>query len=251
VQDERTVKEANENFWNGASARWRKTDLPDADRVRAAIDDLGCPPGSTVLDAGCGPGNWSIALAQAGYHVYGIDLSPQMVAEATGKAEEYGVEPGSVQFQVADVEHLGSDNAVFDAILCRNVLDFAPNPGWALVGLKRVLKPGGRMILMTLGAYSPVKRNLWRRFLPGDKTPTIANYITPWEMEALLGELGWEIIMQKPHFGPSAAGVLNEYNEEISERLGDRVLQQTIATSWQFVAVKPDMPQEGGACTRE
>jgi len=58
-------------------------------------------------------------------------------------------------------------------------------------------------------------------------------------MEALLLELGWQVVTQKAYFGPAASGATNDYDEEMSNRLGDRILQQTIASSYKFVMLKP------------
>lgn len=232
-------KEANEAFWDGAALRWRNLDLPGADAVQGLIQQLACPPGSLILDAGCGPGRWSISLARGGYLVRGVDLSPRMVAEAVEAASQQGLNREAIDFQVGDMEHIPHPDATFDAVICFNALDFVPSPGAALAELWRVLKPDGRLALMTLGAYSPVKRQSWRRFLPDAEVPDIANHILPWETEALLVEMGWEIVSQKPHFGPAASGVTNDYDEEVSAALSDRVLQQTIASSYRFVALKP------------
>ncbi len=97
--------------------------------------------------------------------------------------------------------------------------------------------PARRLLLTSLGARSPVKREWWRRFLPGDGEIHTGNDILPWEMEALLQELGWRIVEQRPSFSPALAGA-NPY-AELGERLTERVLQQALATAWQFVAVKP------------
>jgi hypothetical protein len=51
--------------------------------------------------------------------------------------------------------------------------------------------------------------------------------------------MGWVIVGHRPTFGPAASGVPNAYTRAIAERLGERLLQQTIATTWLFVARKP------------
>jgi SAM-dependent methyltransferase len=127
----------------------------------------------------------------------------------------------------------------FAAILCRNVLDFVPAPGRMLTEFWRLLRPGGRLALAVLGAASIVKREDWRRFLPDSPTPAIRNQLLPWEAEALLHALGWDIVEQFPSFAPSVAGVPNPYTPEMAARLQDRLLQQTVASSWWFVATKP------------
>src|SRR5919199_1415701 len=80
---------------------------------------------------------------------------------------------------IVDDERLGSPDGAFDALICFNVLDFTPRPGVALTEFRRVLKPGGRLVLIMLGAYSPVKLEWWRRFLPDHDGKHTGNDILP------------------------------------------------------------------------
>jgi SAM-dependent methyltransferase len=159
-----------------------------------------------------------------------------MIAQARALAREHGLGDDSVQFVVGDAEHLDAVDASVDAILCRFVLDFVASPGDVLVELGRALRAGGRLWLGALGAYSPVRRSDWRRFLPGSTEPNVMNGILPWEVEALLGELGWRIIAHRPELGPTASGLTNDYTREQLDPLGNRILQQALATGWGFVA---------------
>ena len=77
------------------------------------------------------------------------------------------------------------------------------------------------------------------RFLPDADSPALGNHILPWEVEALLHHLGWQLVAQAPFFGTAMSGAVNRYTREDSDRLADPVLQQTIATGWQFVAMRP------------
>jgi hypothetical protein len=91
-----------------------------------------------------------------------------------------------------------------------------------------------------LGAYSAVRfdpgQERWRRFLP-DPPPVIPlNDIMPWEMEELLIELGWEILDQQPQMGRTLRTPGAGYNEDRVKALPNRILQQTLATAWQFLA---------------
>jgi SAM-dependent methyltransferase len=232
------VKSANAAYWDNSASRWRGLDLPPEDDVRAVGAMLACKPGSHVFDAGCGTGQWGVALALAGYRVRGIDISPGMVAAARDRASDHALGEDVASFQVGDLDATGYLDASFDAIICRLVLDFVPNPGLVLTEFRRILKPGGRLVLWVLGAASPVKRDDWRRFLPGAPGPAVRNQLLPWEAEALLAALGWEVIVQAPEFERSVSGRDNRYSAEMAEHLTDRVLQQAIATSWRFVAVK-------------
>lgn len=231
--------EINAERWGQDAARWRAFGLPGAEDVQRRVVDLACPPGALLLDVGCGAGLWSVALAREGYRVHGIDISPHMIDEARRLADEHGIGGDISEFEVGDAERITMPDASIDGVICRNVLDFVSSPGSALGEIWRVLKPGCRLVLSVLGANSPVKRGAWRRFLPGAAAPTGMNYMMPWEMEALLGELRWEILGHRPDFGPAASGASNEYTAEMAGRWEDRIVQQTLATVWEFVIAKP------------
>jgi SAM-dependent methyltransferase len=245
--DEMQWKDSNAAFWGGVAARWRARGLPTPDNtagfwdddITRLVADLGCSPEVLLLDVGCGPGLWSVALARAGYRVRGSDISPQMIGEARELAAEHGVQADPVSFAVGAADQIDATAAGVDGILCRNVLDFVPVPGVALAEFWRVLKPGCRLVVSVVGAASPIKSKAWRRFLPGGTASVPTNGILPWEAETLLGEMGWIIVGHRPTFGPAASGAPNAYTRAMAERLGERILQQTIATTWQFVAVKP------------
>ncbi len=74
----------------------------------------GVPAGARVLDAGCGTGLLSLALHKAGYDVYGLDLSENMVDTAREKAAAAGLAPE--RFQVADAARFALD-LEFDAVV--------------------------------------------------------------------------------------------------------------------------------------
>ncbi len=240
-------RHAEPDDWKAATARqfdniaetWRSRGVVQDDRLASLLPLLGAGPGGLVLDVGCGSGNWSLALARAGYRVRGVDLSPEMIARAWEAAREFGVAEDAASFGVGDAERLDFPDDTFDALICFNVLDFTPRPGLALTEFRRVLKPGGRLVLIMLGAYSPVKLEWWRRFLPAHDGKHTGNDILPWEMEHLLEELGWRIVDQHPLSSMTAQGARSPYTQEQLDSLPDKVLQQAVAGVWRFVAEKP------------
>ncbi len=97
-----------------------------------------------VLDVGCGSGRLTVALAQAGATVTGIDTNARQLAEARRRADAAEVE---LMLLEADFnEALPFDDATFDAVMSRLALMAADDPVATLSELRRVLAPGGRLV---------------------------------------------------------------------------------------------------------
>jgi arsenite methyltransferase len=114
----------------------------DLDRVWEA---LGLRRGARVLDAGCGSGQYAIALARRGACVTGVDLSPEMIRHARTHTAEVGVE---IDWRVSEIARLSDETAAYDAIHARVLLQFVPDVPAALRELRRVLRPGGRLLIL-------------------------------------------------------------------------------------------------------
>ena len=97
-----------------------------------------------VLDAGCGSGRLTVALAQAGADVTGIDTNAGQLAEARRRAGDAGVSLSLVEadFNAA----LPFDDESFDAVTSRLALMAADDPVATLCELRRVLEPDGRLV---------------------------------------------------------------------------------------------------------
>jgi SAM-dependent methyltransferase len=121
--------------------------LSDA-RVRTAwrallLDALPAPP-ARILDAGCGTGSVAVLLAELGFTVQGIDLSPRMLAQAAAKARRLGVEVALLEGDASDPRVGGP----FDAVLARHVLWALPEAPAVLGRWTNLLAPGGRLVLV-------------------------------------------------------------------------------------------------------
>ena len=116
--------------------------------------------GLDALDAGCGTGFLSFELAARGHHVTGVDFAPAMIAEARRKAAERSV---SIPFEEADVERLPFPPGRFDLAISRHVLWTLPHPEAAIDEWIRVLRPGGRLVVVDgqfdAGAAPPSTEN--------------------------------------------------------------------------------------------
>lgn len=114
---------------------------------REATADLAeIEPGHSVLDVGCGTGNLTLVAAQRADPegaVFGIDAAPEMIREASRKADRQKM---PVEFRVGLIESLPFEDDRFDVVLSSFMLHHLPvdlkRKGIAEIG--RVLKPGGR-----------------------------------------------------------------------------------------------------------
>jgi len=113
-----------------------------ADLVRLAS----LRPGERVLDVACGTGVVARLAAQRVGHtgaVAGLDLNPGMLAAARSAAP-----PGSaITWHEASAEAMPFPDGSFDVALCQMGLQFMPDKAKALSEMRRVLGPGGRLLL--------------------------------------------------------------------------------------------------------
>jgi ubiquinone/menaquinone biosynthesis C-methylase UbiE len=123
-------------------------------------------PGEPVLDVGCGTGTLAIAAKR---HVgplgtvYGIDASPEMIARADKKARKAGVE---IAFRNGAAQALPFPDAQFDAVLSTVMLHHLPRKARqeCACEMRRVLKPGGRVLAVDFGGTELEKRSFLTHF---------------------------------------------------------------------------------------
>ncbi|MFH8345669.1 class I SAM-dependent methyltransferase [Streptomyces sp. NPDC018045] len=133
-------------------------------------DALGDRP-HTLLDCACGIGTQAIGLAAAGHAVTGTDLSPVAAARAGTEAAARGLR---LPTAAADMRRLPFRDAWFDAVVCADNslahLTTADDVRTALAAMRRVLRPGGLLLLGTR-AYEEARRER-REVLPPRVTRT-------------------------------------------------------------------------------
>ncbi|MEM7505967.1 MAG: class I SAM-dependent methyltransferase [Pseudomonadota bacterium] len=108
------------------------------------VSDLGAPvldlldpqPGERILDLGCGDGALTRRIADAGAKVVGVDASPDMVASARA---------AGLDASVADAHNLELEGP-FDAVFSNAAMHWMTEPDAVLNGIKRCLRPGGRLV---------------------------------------------------------------------------------------------------------
>ncbi|HXE46264.1 MAG TPA: methyltransferase domain-containing protein [Conexibacter sp.] len=118
-----------------------------------SLELLALAPGHSVLDVGCGPGILSVLAApqvSPGGSVTGVDVAEGMLAVAREKAAEQGV-GDAVAFQLGDMHELPFADDSFDAVVCSYAMFFAQSVTAVGRELWRVLAPGGRLVVATIG----------------------------------------------------------------------------------------------------
>ena len=113
------------------------------DFVARILAHLDLHPGLRLVDVGCGPGMYHPALGRSGVRVVAIDPPPAMAREASHQATTHGLAVHAVR---AGAEALPLPDAGLDRAMANHVLYHVPD---RLRALRRVLKPGGRMVLAT------------------------------------------------------------------------------------------------------
>lgn len=125
----RTYDRLNRLMTLGLDRRWRKS----------AVQGLH----GKVLDVACGTGDMAVELLRRGCSVTGVDLSKEMMAIAKRKAPQ-------AEYRLADVERLPFGDASFDAVTCAFGVRNFVHLEQGLHEMLRVLKPGGRMVILEL-----------------------------------------------------------------------------------------------------
>ncbi len=129
--------------------------------------------GASVLDAGCGAGGTSIAMARRGAKVVAIDKSKEYIIFLREYARAARL---TVSCAVGDVRHIQHTRATFDCIVLQDVLEHVSEPRRVLGELGRVLRQGGTLFISTPNRWSPL--NMLAD--PHWQLPIVATLSRPW-----------------------------------------------------------------------
>jgi SAM-dependent methyltransferase len=156
--------------------------------IRTAAD-FAHTQGLKVLEIGCGLGTDGAQFARAGADYTGVDLTDAAIELARKRFELFGLKG---DFQVADAENLEFPNESFDVVYSHGVLHHTPDINAAVQEIHRVLKPGGRAVVMLYhrGSYNyRVGIRLLRRagagLLKSDAGIKLINLLTGEPVDAL------------------------------------------------------------------
>lgn len=209
-----------------------------AQRV-ATLESLALKAGESVIDIGVGPGLLSADMAQqvgATGRVVGVDSSSSMVAIAARRCGEFS----QVEIATGDAQKLEFPDGSFDAAVCTQVLLYVPDVGRALMEMHRVLKPGGRALvletdwrgLVLSSSYPDVTETMIRSWDDAAASPQLPPVLDPMLREAGFTSVGFVPI---PVYGTSCAEGNYVYNmiKSFSETaVKQRRANETEAGAW-------------------
>jgi 2-polyprenyl-3-methyl-5-hydroxy-6-metoxy-1,4-benzoquinol methylase len=116
-----------------------------------ALEAAGIGEAARAADIGCGTGvvsRWMAGRMGATGRVDGIDISPEQVGVAGATAAAAG--SGAVAYQVGNAYEPSLPEGAFDIVFCRLVLCHLKEPSRAVKAMARLLKPGGRLVLVDM-----------------------------------------------------------------------------------------------------
>jgi demethylmenaquinone methyltransferase/2-methoxy-6-polyprenyl-1,4-benzoquinol methylase/ArsR family transcriptional regulator len=145
------------------AARYFAAQAPNWDRIRAlhvpeervetALRDIvGTQPVHALLDLGTGTGRMLEVLAPLAERAVGIDQSPAMLAVARARLERAGLR--NVQLRQGDIYAIPVERNGYDLVVLHQVLHYLDDPGRALREAARVLRSGGRLLLVDFAPHT-------------------------------------------------------------------------------------------------
>jgi ubiquinone/menaquinone biosynthesis C-methylase UbiE len=162
--------------------------------------------GCSVLEIGCGRGDFSIWLAsQFGTaDITGVDFSPAAIAIARERAD---VAHSKARFAVADAQDLAFNTAEFDYVISCECLEHVQNPLQMAAEIQRVLRPAGQFILTTENYFNGMILAWlmkWIFRIPFDSGSGVQpheNFFLYWRVKRLLEKAGLAVThMESNHF---------------------------------------------------
>lgn len=173
-------------------------------------------PKARALDLGCGPGLFSLTLAEIGFETTGIDASPNMVAEARKNAQALGA-ANQPSFLLGDATAPAVEPG-FDLIVSRNVVWNLENPALAYCRWAQLLKPQGMLVIFDGNHYHYLHDKRYRFSDEGSSHRHIGNVDTS-VMENIARDL------------PMSAHLRPQWDLELLQQTNLKLIEQRILHS--------------------
>jgi ArsR family transcriptional regulator len=135
-------------FFDSVAGRLGKDYVPGKSWKSTAEALLRLMPPMVIADLGAGEGAFALLLAQQATRVIAVDSSARMIEVGRDQAQRSGAK--NLEFRLGDMEELPMDDAHVDLVFFSQSLHHALHPERALHEAWRILKPGGRVVILDL-----------------------------------------------------------------------------------------------------
>jgi ubiquinone/menaquinone biosynthesis C-methylase UbiE len=184
--------------------------------LEALVEASGHGPGKTALDVACGPGIVTEALAARGGLVCALDLTPEMIRLARLRCDQAGLR--NVECTVGRAESLPFPPQHFDSVVARFAIHHMEDPASAIAQMCRVLKDGGRIVLVDAISSEDADERQLHNALESLRDPSHTRMLSPSEL-SLLAESGGLTVLgrrfwQQPREFGEWMGIVNAPDRE-------------------------------------
>jgi ubiquinone/menaquinone biosynthesis C-methylase UbiE/DNA-binding transcriptional ArsR family regulator len=139
------------SFFDSMAGRLGKDYVPGKSWKSLAEALLRLMPPMTIADLGAGDGTFALLLAPRARQVIAVDSSARMLEVGREQAARHGIE--NVEFRQGDMEELPIEDGAVDVVFFSQSLHHALHPERAVHEASRILKPGGRIVILDLAKH--------------------------------------------------------------------------------------------------
>ncbi len=179
-----------DEFAHQADSFARSPTMSLAETLGVLIDLVPEDPRARWVETACGPGLIARAMASRVGSVVGIDLTPTMIEKARADAVEAGAR--NVSFEVGDATALDLTDDSLDGAITRFSLHHIPGPVRVLEEMRRVVKPGGYVIVSDFVTDDDGASAAWQEQIERLRDPSHWALLTPARIAALGKRVGLE-----------------------------------------------------------
>jgi SAM-dependent methyltransferase len=179
-----------DEFAHQAESFARSPTMSLAETLDVLVDLVPEDPEARWIEVACGPGLIARAMAPRVGSVVGFDLTPAMIDRARADAGTAGIE--NVSFEVGDATALDLPDDSFDGAITRFSLHHIPAPVRVLEEMRRVVRPGGHVVLADFVTDDDATGAAWQEQIERLRDPSHWALLTPSRIAALADRVGLE-----------------------------------------------------------